>query len=123
MKEWSSPIYVFFKQTPCIEYIKDRQAHIFVCAAGRCKGKNGRGVWHFLNKGDRKSTSSLCKHAKICRGSEAVEAADNTRDVDDAREILSKTKLQDGSITTKFKQIGKGKVTFSARQHTMAEAR
>jgi len=123
MKEWCSPIYIFFKQTPCIEYVEDRRAHVFMCAAGHCKGKNGRGVQHFLNKGDRKSTSNLRKHAKICWGLEAVEAADNTCDVDAARKILSKTKLQDGSITTEFKRIGKGKVTFSIRQHTTAEAR
>ena len=123
MKEWSSPIYVFFKETPRIEYVDDRRAHVFVCAARHCKGKNGRGVRRFLDKGDRKSTSNLRKHAKICWGSEAVERADNTRDVDAAREILSKTKLRDGSITAEFKRIGKGKVTFSARQHTTTEAR
>ena len=123
MKEWSSPIYVFFKQTPRIEYVEDRRAHVFVCAAGRCKGKNKRAVRRFLDKGDRKSTSNLRKHAKICWGSEAVEAADNTRDVDAAREILSKAKLRDGSITAEFKRIGKGKVTFSTRQHTTTEAR
>lgn len=123
MKEWTSPIYVFFKQTPRIEYVSDRRAHVFVCAAGRCKGKNGRDVRRFLDKGDRKSTSNLRKHAKICWGSEAVEAADNTRDVDAAREILSKAKKRDGSITTEFKRIRKGKVTFSARQHTTTEAR
>jgi len=123
MKEWNSPIYVFFKRTPRIEYISERRTHVFVCAAGRCKGKNGRDVRRFLDKGDRKSTSNLRKHAKICWGSEAVEAADNTRDVDAAREILSKTKVQDGSITAEFARIGKGKVTFSTRQHTKTEAR
>ncbi len=94
-----------------------------MCVAGRCKGKNGRDVRRFLDKGDRKSTSNLRKHAKTCWGSEAVEAADNTCDVDAAREILSKAKKRDGSITTEFKRIGKGKVTFSARQHTTTEAR
>jgi hypothetical protein len=123
MNEWTSPIYVFFKQTPRIEYISDRRAHVFICAAGRCKGKNGRDVRRFLDKGDRKSTSNLRKHAKICWGSETVEAADDTRDVDAAREILSKTKLRDGSIIAEFARIGKGKVTFSTRQHTKTEAR
>ncbi len=114
MQEWTSPIYVFFKQTPHVEYVEGCRAHVFMCAAGRCKGKNGRDVRRFLDKGDRKSTSNLCKHAKTCWGSEAVEAADNTCDVDAAREILSKAKKRDGSITTEFKRIGKGKVTFSA---------
>jgi hypothetical protein len=123
MNEWTSPIYVFFKRTPRIEYISDRRVHVFECAAGRCKGKNGKDVRRFLDKGDRKSTSNLRKHAKICWGTEAVEAADNTRDVDAAREILSKTKLRDGSITAEFARIGKGKITFSTRQHTKTEAR
>jgi hypothetical protein len=123
MNEWSSPIYVFFKQTPHIEYVEGRRAHVFACAATHCKGKNGRGVRRFLDKGDRKSTSNLRKHAKICWGCEAVEAADSTRDVDAARKILSNAKLRDGSITAEFKRIGKGKATFSARQHTTAEAR
>ena len=123
MKEWSSPIYVFFKQTPRIEYVEGRRAHVFVCAAGHCKGKNGRGVRRFLDKGNKKSMSNLRKHAKICWGSEAVDAADNTRDVDAAREILLKAKVRDGSITAEFKRIGKGKVTFSTCQHTTAESR
>jgi hypothetical protein len=46
MKEWSSPIYVFFKQTPRIEYVEDHRAHVFVCAAGRCKGKYELGFSH-----------------------------------------------------------------------------
>ena len=49
--------------------------------------------------------------------------ADETHDVDAAREVLSKTKLQDGSIIAEFARIGKGKVTFSTRQHTKAESR
>lgn len=119
MKEWTSPIYVFFKKSPRIDYVNGRRAHVFfTCAAGRCKGKNGRDVHRFLDKGNRKSTSNLRKHAKTCWRSEAVEAADNTHNVDAAREILSKAKKRDESITTEFKRIGKGKVTFSARQHT-----
>jgi hypothetical protein len=123
MCEWTSPIYVFFGPTPRIEYINDRRAHVFECAAGRCKGKNGKDVRRFLDKGDRKSTSNLRKHAKICWGADTVKMADETRDVDAAREVLSKTNLRDGSITAEFARIGKGKVTFSTRQHTKAESR
>lgn len=123
MNEWTSPVYVFFKSVPQIEYVDGRRAHVFECAAGRCKARNGKGVRRFLDKGDRKSTSNLRKHAKLCWGNEAVEAADRTRDVDGAREILEQTKLRDGSIAAKFQQIGKGKVRFSTRQHTTTEAR
>jgi hypothetical protein len=121
MNDWNSPIYVFFKQTPHIEYIGSRRCHVFECASGRCKARNGRDIRRFLDKGDRYSTSNLRKHAKTCWGDDAVAAADATRDVDAAREILAKTNIRDGSITTEFERIGKGKVRFSTRQHTKAE--
>ena len=96
---------------------------MFECAAGKCRGKNGRDVRRFLDTGDAKSTSGLRRHAKNCWGNEAVEAADGTQDLDSARIVLAKTKLRDGSITAEFERIGKGKVTFSHRQHTSTEAR
>ena len=37
MHEWTSPIYVFFCETPRIEYFNSRRAHVFECVAGRCK--------------------------------------------------------------------------------------
>jgi hypothetical protein len=78
---------VFFRITPRIENIDDCRAQVFECAAERCKGKNGRDVRRFPDKGDRKSTSNLRKHAKICWGSDTVEKADETCDVDAAREV------------------------------------
>jgi len=90
---FEEPVYVFFKQTPSIVYIKDRRVHVFECAATRCMGKgNGRMVRRYLDTGDAKSTGNLRKHAKICWGEEAVAAADSTRDVRTAREALSKMK-------------------------------
>ena len=96
---------------------------MFECAAGKCRGKNGRDVRCFLDTGDAKSTSGLRRHAKNCWGDEAVEAADGTQDLESARKVLAKTKLRDGTITAQFERIGKGKVTFSHRQHTSTEAR
>jgi hypothetical protein len=110
MNEWTSPIYVFFKRTPRIEYISDRQVHVFECAAGRCKGKNGKDVRHFLDKGDRKSTSNLCNHAKICWGTEAVEAADNTHDVDAARKICRRLNYETGQSLPSLNELGRGKL-------------
>ena len=43
--------------------------------------------------------------------------------VDDIREGLASAKLKDGSITASFERMGKGKPTYSARQHTYAETR
>jgi hypothetical protein len=50
-------------------------------------------------------------------------AADATKSLVGAREVLAKAKLKDGSITAEFARIGKGKVTYSHRQHTKTEAR
>ena len=120
--DWTSPVYAFFKPTPSIEYIKDRRVHVFECSAKHCKGKgNGRFVRRYLDTSDAKSTGNLRKHAKICWGVETVAAADETRNVNDAREALKKVK--DGSITEAFERVGKGKVTYSHRQHTTTQAR
>jgi hypothetical protein len=122
LKDWVSPIYVFFKRTPSIEYIKGRRMHIFECTAPNYKGKaNGRKVHQYLNTTDAKLTSNLRKHAKICWGEEVVAAADATKDVQAAREALGKYK--DSSITAAFKRVAKNQVTYSYRQHTTAETR
>jgi hypothetical protein len=122
-KKWTSPVYVFFKKTPQIEYKDDRRCHVFECLAGRCRGRNGRSVCRFLDKGDSNSTSNLLHHARICWGTEAVEAATETRDLDAARDVLAKTKLRDGTILTEFQRIGKDKITYRHTQHTTTESR
>jgi len=80
-------------------------------------------VRRFLDKGDAKSTSNLRHHAKHCWGEETVTAADSTQDVKAARDALANQKDIDGSITAAFQFAGKGKVTYSHRQHTKPEAR
>jgi hypothetical protein len=123
-KEWNSPIYVFFKPMPSIVYIKNRRVHVSECSATRCMGKgNGRMVRQYLDTGDAKSTGNLRKHANICWGEEAVAAANNTKDVHAAHEVLGKMKSVDSSITAAFKRIAKDKITYSHRQHTTTEAR
>jgi hypothetical protein len=116
-KDWSSPVYVFFRQTPRIEYKKERQCHVFECAAANCKARTGRDVHQFLDTSDAKSTRNMRKHVKVCWGAETVTAADATKCLAGAREVLAKAKLKDGLITAKFVRIGKGKVTYSHRQH------
>ena len=122
-KKWTSPVYVFFRPNPRIEYIDGRRVHVFECCAKHCKGKHGRDVRRFLDKGDEKSTGGLHRHAKNCWGEETVKAALNTRDLKAARKIIGQDKLKDGSITAAFERIGKGKVTYSHRQHTYTESR
>jgi hypothetical protein len=121
-KDWTSPIYVFFKPIPSIEYIDERRVHVFECSARHCKGKgNGRMVRRYLDTSDAKSTGNLRKHAKVCWGLETVSAADETRNINDARKALEKVK--DGSITEAFERVAKGKVTYSNRQHTTTQSR
>ena len=63
-KKWTSPVYVFFENTPDIQYKEGRRCHVFKCAATQCKGRNTRHVYRFLDKGDANSTSNLLRHAK-----------------------------------------------------------
>ena len=82
--------------------------HVFECNAPNCKGKaNGRKVRRYLDTTDAKSTSNLCKYAKICWGEEPVAAADTTKDVHAAREALNKYK--DSSITAAFQRVSQKK--------------
>jgi hypothetical protein len=121
-KSWDAPVYVFFKPMPTVQYINNRKAHVFECAASPCRYKT-RFVHRFLYTGDASSTSNLRRHARHCWGKEALAAADETRDVKTAREVLGKHKGLNGSITAAFKRAGMGKVTYSHRQHTKLEAR
>lgn len=66
------------------------------------------------------------KHAKNCWGEENVSKALETKgklSIDDVRKSLAQAKLHDGSITASFERKGKGRVTFSTRQHTYTETR
>jgi hypothetical protein len=99
--------------------------HDFTCNAKVCKGKgkNPRLVRRYLDTGDRKSTGSLRRHAKICWGEENVARADEAKNIEEARQGLKDAKLINGTITAVFQRTGKGKITYSARQHTRSETR
>jgi hypothetical protein len=99
--------------------------HDFTCAAKQCKGKgkNARLIRRYLDTGDSKSTGALRRHAKLCWGEANVAKADEARDIDAARDALKGAVLRDGSITAVFERIGKGKISYSHRQHSKAETR
>lgn len=121
-KSWVAPIYVFFRPTPTVEYVKGRKAHVFHCGAAKCRGRTDE-VWRYLDTDDVSSTSNLRRHAKKCWGEDSVDAADGTEDVDTARAALASHKKLDGSITSMFRRISKGKVTYSHHQHTKLQSR
>jgi hypothetical protein len=122
MKRWDAPVYAFFKPIPAIEYVSGRKAHIFECAAASCCQKT-KYVRRFLYTGDTSSTSNLHRHAKACWGDEAVAAADQTGSATTARKTLENQSGVNESITAAFERVGKGKVTYSHRQHSKAESR
>ena len=121
-KEWTTPIYAFFKPTPMIEYVDGRRSHWFQCMAKTCKHKS-HGVQRFLDRGDAKSTSNMRKHAKKCWGDAVVASADKAANANDVCRTTIKGFLDPQSITAAFKRKGKGKVTYSHRQHTTTESR
>jgi hypothetical protein len=90
--------------------------------AKMCKHKT-RGVRRFLDKGDAKSTSNMRKHAKKCWGEDVIASADKAHTASEVRATTVKGILDPQSITAAFERKGKGKVTFSHRQHTKAESR
>ncbi|KAG1740591.1 hypothetical protein EDB19DRAFT_1908355 [Suillus lakei] len=117
-KEWSSPVYAFFEPVPSIEYTGGCRSHVFKCMAKGCK----QCVHCYLNKGDAKSMSNMAKHAKNCWGEAAYQAAQGSGTAESAHEMVVQSILQTGLITSAFKRKGKGKITYSHRQHSKTEA-
>jgi len=118
-KDWNSPVYAFFEPVPNVGHEGGRRYHEFLCAAKGCQKK----VQRYLDKKDAKSTSNMRKHAKLCWGADVVEAADRTKNAKEARDSVIKPLTKDGSIMAIFERVGKGKVTYSHRQHTKTETK
>jgi len=115
-KEWTSPIYAFFKSSPAIRYVGTRRVHVFECLAEHCKakGKNPRFVNRYLDKTDARSTSNLRRHVKNCWGVDILAAADKNKDLDAVRAVVGKMpELKDGrSLAAAIEGLGKGKLTY-----------
>jgi len=111
---------------PSIVIIDGRRVHEFTCTALGCKGRGRepRKVRRYLDTTDRNSTGNLRKHARLCWGIENIAGADACGNLNNARVALNNAKkLKDGSITAVFKRKGKGKLTYSHRQHDKAQTR
>ena len=128
-KDWNALIYAFFHPIPSIDYIGNPawRVHVFECNAKACNGKgtSRRHVQRYLDTSDGKSTSNLCRHAKICWGEDSVAAADAAKTHAAAREVVEKSLgMLDKSITAMFERVrGNTQVTYSHRQHTKTEVR
>ncbi|KAH9849694.1 hypothetical protein C2E23DRAFT_686221, partial [Lenzites betulinus] len=117
-KRWTSAIYAFFSPEVDIVYKNGRRAHVFSCAKSSCDYTTRR----YLDTGDR-STGNMRKHAESCWGEEAVERAMQTGCPEKAREVVVKSILETGRISTYFTRKGKAAVTYSHMQHTRHETR
>ncbi|KAF8495266.1 hypothetical protein F5888DRAFT_1615865 [Russula emetica] len=120
--DWIALIYAFFKPSPLIEYIDGRHCHAFQCLAMYCK-QESRSIRRYLNTGDAKSTGNLQKHAKKCWGDKVIASADKAKTAKEVHTTTVKGSLDPQSITAIFEQTGKGKVTYSNRQHTKTESK
>ncbi|KAG1862959.1 hypothetical protein C8R48DRAFT_748157 [Suillus tomentosus] len=111
MKEWTSPVYVFFD--PMLHIIeKDGYAR-------GCKTT----IRRYMDKKDAQSTGNMRKHVKSCWGDVVLQAADDAKDASEAHTKIVLGILRDGSITASFEHKGKGKVTYSNHQHTCTETK
>ncbi|KIK42769.1 hypothetical protein CY34DRAFT_65992, partial [Suillus luteus UH-Slu-Lm8-n1] len=63
------------------------------------------------------------KHVKRCWGETAYEAAQEAKTAESACESIVGSMLTTGSITSSFERKGKGKITYSHRQHTKSETK
>ncbi|PPQ85854.1 hypothetical protein CVT26_001954 [Gymnopilus dilepis] len=113
MCSWKSPIYSFYEPIPTVEYIEtpDHRWRKYLCNR------------YLDSPTDRTSTGNLGKHAKICWGPEVYGMAMQLEcgTIGEARTQVLKPFNASGTITASFKQAGKGKVTYMARNHTKAE--
>ncbi|KAF5331114.1 hypothetical protein D9619_005956 [Psilocybe cf. subviscida] len=125
-KGWDAPIYAFFKPDPLLEYIGDekRLSYTFVCNAPHCKNST-RHVRRYQDKKDAGSTGNMRKHAVRCWGKEVVDEADKAKDANAVRKLAKDVsgRLDPKTIMGSFKRSGKGKISYSYRQHTRTETR
>ena len=117
MKGWKAAVYAFYKPDVEIEYRAGRRAYIFKCAHRGCKYSYAR----FSDTGDATATGSMRRHAEHCWGPEIWNTTQGKKAAD-ARPIVDAF-ARSGTITDAFERIGKGKVSYSARQHTSTETR
>lgn len=117
---WNTPIYAFFRPEVRIDRSKGAAAYEFRCAAPKC----GSPVRRALETQDKTSTSNLRRHVKSCKhwGEGVLDEAGKYKTAAEARPVVQ-AYLRTGSLTVFFKRLGKGKLSFSTRQHTSKESR
>lgn len=100
---------------------KGRRAHKFHCGGKNCKSS----ILRYLDTPDATSTSNLRKHVRACKdwGPEVLEAAEHAKLNEKETRAHLVDAARSGSIVKAFERVGKGRVTYSTRQHTRDETR
>ncbi|KAG2035446.1 hypothetical protein BDR03DRAFT_868183, partial [Suillus americanus] len=117
-EDWIGPSYSFFNPVPVMSHVNGQRFHAFSCCAKGCNQL----IHCFLNKADVKSTSNMWKHAKKCWGTDTVEIVDQAKNATVAQESIIEPLHTTDSIMAAFERKGKGKVTYSHRQHMKTES-
>ena len=90
---WRTCIYTFFDPVPDIEYCNGRKCHVFKCSAKNCKHKIAR----FIHTSDAQSTGNMRKHVRKCWGEDVLKAADEAKNVAEARAKVIAPYIENGS--------------------------
>ncbi|KAL1733408.1 hypothetical protein EV714DRAFT_204697, partial [Schizophyllum commune] len=89
----------------------------FSCFNKGCKHT----IRRYQDTSDKYSTGNMIRHAESCWGKDAVNVARAHDDRDTAREKVVEPLKLSGKLTVAFARQGKGKITYSTRQHTKTE--
>ncbi|TFK82774.1 hypothetical protein K466DRAFT_499685, partial [Polyporus arcularius HHB13444] len=117
-KNWTAPVYAFYKPEIVIIRQGDRIGYRFDCAKPGCTHSKTR----WTDTKDSTSTQNLRRHVESCWGREILAEAQAAGSAKAARpgvEAFGRT----GTIEDFFERKGKGKVTYSIRSHTAMETR
>ena len=96
-----------------------RKCHVFRCRGKGCKYEVAR----FQDTSDRNSTGRLRRHVNICFPEGALAKKEGGDDSNDEKQGEARGEGRSGRIDMTFRRTGKGKVTFTMREHTKAETR
>ncbi len=115
---WTAVVYAFYK--PDVKLVRqgERIGYRFDCAKPGCAHSKTR----WTDTKDNTSTQNLRRHVESCWGRDILAEAMRAGSAKAARpgvEAFGRT----GTITDFFDRKGKGKVTYSIRNHTSMETR
>ncbi|KIK80846.1 hypothetical protein PAXRUDRAFT_157537, partial [Paxillus rubicundulus Ve08.2h10] len=117
MKDWTSPIYAFFKPRLQILKVDSHCTHKSKCSACGCKVK----IQCYLDMKDVWLFGNMQNHVKICWGMGVLPHANKVKNSKEVQMKITGSILWIGPVSAAFKR--KGKVVYFPQQHTHTETR